>query len=277
MTATLELHVNQILKTYKQEVFCFTNKSALQRTCKFLEEGIKQLNDMVRNHEFESVGTEVYYFKELKPKVVQEYVFLELVKSVNDLDDMVLWYKIAAFKKRKNEAKFFFEQHHVFYKYMLQKETDMDDLYFRKLETTRNFYGIDALNRDHRSSCSHGFLYAQLMAYEKFFHYCNQQLLGLKENEQMVYEPLTGFKIKWNAKKVDAIELIYALYYSGAVNVENGTIQELAQQFEKVFKVDVTQQLYRDYMDIKRRKIDTTRFLTKLAQQLKNKIEEQYQ
>jgi len=56
-----------------------------------------------------------------------------------------------------------------------------------------------------------------------------------KNNQSMMLE--------WKAKKVGAAELVYALYYSGAVDNDRCTVYELAKQCGELFQIQIADTL----------------------------------
>jgi len=131
-----------------------------------------------------------------------------------------------------------------------------------------------SLNADLESSCSHGLLLAKITAYEKLVAFYNRQLNRL--NAPLPTEQLKeSLPLEWKANKVDAVELVYALYYSGAVDTDKCTVHVLAKQFGELFQIQIREQLYRECIDIKRRKLEPARFLVKLLSHFRNRVEEE--
>lgn len=111
------------------------------------------------------------------------------------------------------------------------------------------------------------------MAYERFEQFCNYHIQQIK-NGNIKYKSTANFQ--WKAKKVDAIELVYALYYSGAIDTSLCTIYDLAYTFEHLFKIEITEHIYRDFIDIKRRKIEPAKFLVKMLNGFRTHVEQSY-
>lgn len=146
---------------------------------------------------------------------------------------------------------------------------------FRRLSDSGAVPTLYSLNADLESSCSHGLLLAKITACEKLVEFYTRKLNRLKAPFQ-TEQPKETLPLEWKANKVDAVELVYALYYYGAVDTDKCTVQELAKQFGELFQIQITEQLYREYIDIKRRKIEPARFLVKLLNHFRNRVEEEY-
>lgn len=81
-------------------------------------------------------------------------------------------------------------------------------------------------------------------------------------------------KLKWTGSKVALIELIYALHYHGVFDSGNNDIREVAQYFESAFDIDLGN-FYQTYLELRNRKMNRTKFLDVLRDELLKKMEEQ--
>lgn len=81
-------------------------------------------------------------------------------------------------------------------------------------------------------------------------------------------------KLKWSGSKVALIELIYALHYQGVFDNGNNDIREVAQYFESAFGVDLGN-FYQTYLELRNRKMNRTKFLDALREELIRRMDEQ--
>ena len=79
--------------------------------------------------------------------------------------------------------------------------------------------------------------------------------------------------LHWTAKKIDLIELIYALHESKVFDNGQADIKEITHVFEKAFQIELEDNIYGNFNAIKKRKTDQTRFLSHLQKLLETKIE----
>ena len=70
------------------------------------------------------------------------------------------------------------------------------------------------------------------------------------------------------------MELIYAIYYSNALNAEKGSIKELAELFEHFFDIELGN-IYHVFHEIKYRKLEPAKFIDSLKSAFLRKIEEE--
>lgn len=240
-----------------------------------IENGIIELNGFIRSCHFSSVQDEITFFKEVKPKLVTEYVYLTTMKSFYERRQDVELKRTKPYKKEVERLLNFIKHEKEFYAYLKNRFTHNDEHYFRRLTYSGAKRTVCSLNADLESSCSHGLLLAKITAYEKLIGFYTRQLNMLKAPLQPL-QFKESLPLEWKANKVDAVELVYALYYSGAVNTDKCTVHELAKQFGELFQIQITEQLYREYIDIKRRKLEPARFLVKLLNHFRNRVEEEY-
>lgn len=240
-----------------------------------IENGITELNSFIRGYRFNSIHDEIVYFKEIKPKLVKEYVFLSSLKSFYEKRQDLEIKQSKSFKKEVQRLLYFIRDEKEFYGYIKKQHSHNDERYFTRLTHSGAALTLYSLNADLESSCSHGLLLAKITAYEKLVGFYTKQLNILKTPLQQE-KFKQSLPLEWKANKVDAVELVYALYFSGAVDTDRCTVHELAKQFGELFQIQITEQLYREYIDIKHRKLEPARFLVKLLNHFRNKVEEEY-
>lgn len=79
---------------------------------------------------------------------------------------------------------------------------------------------------------------------------------------------------KWTESKTSLIELIYALHTQKVFNEGKADLAEIAKCFEKLFDIELGD-IYRASNEIKNRKINKTKFLDVLRENLNKRFEEQ--
>jgi len=58
----------------------------------------------------------------------------------------------------------------------------------------------------------------------------------------------------WTGKKIELVEILYAVYFSGSINNGKVTIKELAEAFGRLFNIDLSKDIYRYFAEIQQRK-----------------------
>lgn len=165
----------------------------------------------------------------------------------------------------------YYKSNNEFYHYYLKKESNLDDIYFlRKNKKTR--LNIDSYHffTDYNFSTNHDNTLATIMAYEKLIKKLHDDIENLITNNMDTTTSKAFQKhhnLNWTGTKTDLIELIYALHSSGVINNGNVDIKDLALVFEEMFNIDLGN-YYHSFVEMHNRKINQTKFMDKLKQNL---------
>jgi hypothetical protein len=220
----------------------------------------------LRNHlavqTFNGQGEEIAFFKTVKPFFYSKYIYYVSIYSFQVHQPAgsreVLQDYIRA---QLAGLDLFFEQNRSFYTYYRAGLTQLDAAYF-----TRGAFEVhpepDDFEADPQFSTSHDYKLAKLLANEDYRAFLNAELARLNAEPGAVVLPVKP--ANWTAGKTDAIELIYALKATGAINNGNIDISELVHIFEFVFTIDL-KEFYHKFTDITNRKKDIPVFLNKLT------------
>ena len=128
------------------------------------------------------------------------------------------------------------------------------------------------INQDAKLCTSHDYLLAEVIAYELLALHIENRIDSLNQSCAITNNQIHS-NLHWTAKKIDLIELIYALHESKVFDNGQADIKEITHVFEKAFQIDLGDNITRSFIDIKNRKTDQTRFLNQLQAALETKIE----
>ncbi len=160
-----------------------------------------------------------------------------------------------------------------FYEYYRSKGSFKDEEYFVRKQYKKLWDNCSHINSDSKLCTSHDFIFSTFIANEILEGYLEKKLEELN-GKCSLSNPAAGSNLNWSASKVDLVELIYALQLSGAINGGNIEIKELAICFGKMLNMDIEDNLYRAYLDIKSRKTIQTKFLNTITENLNRKMNE---
>lgn len=238
----------------------------------FIQEKLKEIGNWLKRHLFATVQEEIQFFKELKPKIVSKLVFHQSILKIET--------KLPPTKKKKKKH---YEKELVniyeygmnnkeFYEYYRSKGSYKDEEYFVRKQYKNLWDNCVLINFDSKLCTSHDFIYATFIANEMLEGYLEKKLEELNGKCSLSNPAISN--LNWTASKVDLVELVYALQLSGAVNGGNIDIKELAICFGKMLNIDIEDNLYRAYLDIKSRKTTQTKFLKTIKENLNRKLNE---
>lgn len=236
---------------------------------KVCKKAMAKLKNYTSSYSFENAADEIYFFKVIKPQFYSKYIYYInvynlLMKMPPGGEETRLHY----INSHLDRLKIFFDQNAAFYQYYRSGATAMDEAYF-----TRGGFDVhvelEDFEEDEQYSTSHDYKLSKIIAHERFQQYLNSELLKLQGSNHAI-EDRTIFPFShpnWTAAKIDAVEIIYALKATGAVNNGNIDISELVAIWEFLFQIDL-KEYYHKFAEITRRKREVPVFLNRLKEGL---------
>ena len=215
---------------------------------------------------------EIYFFKELKPRMVSKLLYCkELVDVESSLPP-------SKKNKRKHYEEWLAKIHQYglnnreFYQYYRSRTTVKDeDLFVRR--SYKNIFRDDCclINYDSKLCTSHDYNVAIIIANDMLTSYLENKLDELN-GTRTAYSPMNN-KITWTGTKIEMAEMIYGLHYKQMLNNGNIDIKEIARGFSIAFNIDFDEKaLYRCLQDIKKREPLNAIFLQDLSDVANNKF-----
>ncbi|MFC2109322.1 RteC domain-containing protein [Bacteroidota bacterium] len=255
------------------------NHEILKEKIKLTQSLLQELRLYVRSNSFKTKEDEIYFFKYIKPKICGDMKSYSCqvsfyIEKPNATICVQQAHIKAALKKLESKKK----KNIVFYKYLKNSETLLDDKYFFRNNGQFNLFGSDSvLCSDPEFNTSHDMLAAEVVAYDLLTRFYMKELEVIKnENESCPdakkNKKLNSSDLLWTSSKADLIELIYALKASGSINGGDSHIKQLTDVFGSMFNIDLGN-YYKTYADIKNRNKDQTKFLMKLTSKLAERLE----
>jgi hypothetical protein len=239
----------------------------------FIEEKLKELGKWLKSHIFNTVQEEIHFFKELKPKMVSKIIYHQFLIKIETSLPPTKKKKIQHYEKQLVKIYEFCMSNKEFYEYYRAKGSYKDEKYFVRRKYKNLWDNCVHLISDSKLCTSHDFILATFMANEILEGYLEKKLEELKGNNA-VNNSFASSKLNWTASKVDLVELIYALQLSGAINSGNCDVKEIATNFGKMFNIEIEDNMYRAFIDIKARKTNQTKFLHTITEKLNRKMSE---
>lgn len=241
-----------------------TPVQAASRAISVLKKTILELKKFCRNYRFANTGEEIKFFKEVKPVLMSQYLYQRsiykacIVDSYSDPTQKAKYYRDTLAKLQN-----FALRNHEFYQYCLAGDTYHDHRYF-----TRQSHAQKCINRDDNFSTTHDMKLAKVLVHELLREYFRKAIEGLQpESSNEV------LSLEWTASKMAAIELVYALQFTGAVNNGKSEIKYVISAFERMFKISLGN-FYRGFHELTLRKGNRTTFLDSLKERLTQKLDD---
>jgi hypothetical protein len=239
----------------------------------YIENKLKEIFKWLKKHAFKTSQEEIYFFKELKPRMVSKLLFYkELLKLETSLPP-------SKKNKKKHYQELLTKMHRYvvsnreFYEYYRSKKSVRDeDLFVRR--SYKDIVRDDCylINYDSKLSTSHDFNVATIIANDMFTCHLEKKLDELNGIIAEKFNPPKN-KITWTGTKIELVEMIYGLYYKKMLNDGRADIKEIARSLCFAFNIDLDDKtLYRCLADIKKRYPVNAIFLQNLSEVANNKF-----
>lgn len=248
-----------------------TSLNNFTKTKKILEQKASEVNSWLRNNDFENDNDEINFFKNIKSQLLSKIIVAKfqidiLLNQPHSKKAIPDYYKKLIQKHSQIPKNLIY-----FYKYIRKDATYRDQEYFlRKNNITNIDDQYQFIFIDERITTKMEYSLAELFAKEQIIDYLESELDKI-ENPTNVNQVQNNSELQWTGTNLDFIELIYGLHHKNVVNGGNKEVKELAKTLCKAFNMDIEDQVYRYFIDIKRRKTNKTRFIDAMADSL-NKI-----
>lgn len=232
---------------------------------------LSEVKKYVLNRGFKNFGEEIHFFKYQKPTIVSKLIYYNAIYKIETKKP----YGSKPIKKYLNDElrklKRYFDNNLEFYKYYRTNNSFIDDKLFVRgkydIKLSLDTFYFEA---DHSFSTSHDYKVAKIIANDLIQVYLEDQLHNTAYRDKSTDLP----KLNWTGSKTAMIELIYALYSQGVFDNGNADIKVIAKTFERTFNLDLGD-FYHTFMELKSRKINSTKFLDSLRDALIRKMDEQ--
>lgn len=256
-----------ILNTYSDEI------EKAKKIIVFIEDILKQLTDWLKNHVFETIQEEIKFFKEIKPNIVAKLIFYKEIISLVATLPLDKNKRVKHYEKKLDAINQFHRRNREFIKYIKSQSTHFDELYFSRKQYKDLFLNdCMVINQDVKLCTSHDYLLAEVIAYELLALHIENRIDNLNQSCAITNNQFKS-NLHWTEKKVDLVELIYALHEAKVFDNGQADIKEITHVFEKAFQIELEDNIYGNFNAIKKRKTDQTRFLSHLQKLLETKIE----
>ena len=263
----LKSDTDHILISSEKAVMCCTS-------------ALTEMRDVVIQNGFKNQEDEIEFFKNIKPKIYSKLLYNTQIfhiesKRPNSSNKVQRKYLTAEMDK----IQIFTNDNLEFYQYYRCNTTDLDDHFFLRGKADIRLY-LSSIHFliDEQFCTSHDHTVAFIKAYDILSIYLKKELgkLNSKYRASEIMEKeefLINSKLFWTESKIALVELIYAIYSTGALNHGVTDIKVIAEVLEKIFHIELGD-LYHSFNDMRLRKKDRTKFIDHLKDRLLHRMEE---
>lgn len=227
---------------------------------------IRKLKKFLQVYQFQDWAEEINFFKNTKPKFVSIYIFFSQILRIESskpyADQNVLK---EYYEKERLNLLYFYQEQKDFISYYRRNATYMDKKYFVrfkfdfKMKLSPEFYSYDE-----DFSTSHDHTVSQIIANDRLDLYLSTKVDTDKVVDKIVFQ---SSQLEWTAPKVALTELLYALYLTKCFNGGMADPSEIFRWAETALNINLGN-YHKTLNEIKSRKIDQTKFLKLIHQNM---------
>lgn len=248
----------------------------LKAVLRLIRDSLAELKKYLVAHPFSSTSDEIDFFKSIKPVFLAYRIYylekfnIDTNTPAGDAEVLKVFYR-----SELQMVKRFFEHCCFHYQYYLSGATELDELYFTRGKETQSVLIPELPEADPDFSTGCDYLFAKIRAYELLQDYLLKKLEALDPKLAIpVAKERDLPELKWTGDKVNLVEVIYALYFTGQLNHGNADIALIIQFMERYFHIDLSR-AYRDFIDIRKRKVSSpTRYLDQMRESIHKRIDD---
>ncbi|MGX1640833.1 RteC domain-containing protein [Sphingobacterium sp. NPDC055431] len=234
-------------------------------------ECLSEMKGYVLKRGFKNTDEEIRFFKYQKPAIVAKLIYYNAIYKIETKKPYGAKPIRKYLNKELKKLKRFFDNNLDFYKYYRSNNSFLDEkMLLRGKHDIKLWLDTYYFQSDQTFSTSHDYKVAKIMANDLIQVYIEDQLYNKFQKDKSKAQK----KLKWTGSKVALIELIYALHYQGVFDNGNNDIREVAQYFESTFGIDLGN-FYQTYLELRNRKMNRTKFLDALREELIRRMDEQ--
>ena len=267
-TIILEIH-------NKEDKVSLQNKRLIDEAYEmtlYLQELLFSVKEFVIKEGFKDEAEETHFFRSVKPQILGKLIYYNKVFRIETtcpVSNGKMYY--SYFSTQLAHLKREYIEHICntdFYRYYRSGRTDRDDTYFKRGHI--NYH--DGLNSivfeiDPAFSTFYDYKIARIIANELLYTYLLSKINPDENPDMVMQKPESTKDVFWTDSKNALIELIYALYASGAISHGKIGIRKISLMFQILFRIPLGD-LHHAFHRMKTRSGSKTAFLDQLKQSL---------
>lgn len=244
------------------------------------ETKIDGMHQWLKTFDFEDEREEIEFFKKIKPSIFSRLIFQKEILRIETNLPRGIKLSLKFYEEELKKASKNLKVDAKFYSYVRSDSNEFDQFYFtRKIK--KNILEIDCSHIcfDHKISTYYDHKIAAILAHDLLIIYIENRIRRIKtkikakkKNHSKSVE--LPSKLHWTRNKTELIELVYAIHFSKVINDGNSDLKEIAKGLGTLFNINIKDNLYRTYTDIKNRKNPNSKFIQGLADVYQKKLEE---
>ncbi|MDX6187835.1 RteC domain-containing protein [Flavobacterium sp. Fl-318] len=240
----------------------------------FLQDLLSGMKKNVLDNNFTDENEEIEFFRIIKPQILGKLIYYNKIYRIETscpVNSGKMYYKYfsSELQQLKNEYK-----EHIcnsdFYRYYRSGRTDRDHDFFKlgkiNLNTGLNSFIFEV---DTQFSTYYDYKVSRIIADELLYNYLIIKINPVDKPDVILQNSESTKDVFWTESKNALIELIYALYASGAISNGKVGIRKISLVFQILFRIQLGD-IHHAFHRMKDRPGNRTLFLDQLKSSLKH-------
>jgi hypothetical protein len=267
------------IKNYEKKVSAETSNliDESYKISTYLRELLFTIKNQILKDGFKDNAEEVNFFRNIKPQILGKLIYYNKVFRIETscpVNDGKMYYTF--FTNELEELKQEYKEHICnsdFHRYYRSGRTDRDNEYFM-LGKINYHNGLNSFvfEIDPSFSTYYDYKVARIIANELLYTYLLSKTNPDQKTDFILQNPESVKEIFWTDSKNALIELIYALYASGAISHGKIGIRKISLAFHILFRIPLGD-IHHAFHRMKERTGSKTVFLDKLKVALEDYME----
>jgi hypothetical protein len=242
------------------------------RMTKFLQDLLSNMKNHVLKHQFTDENEEIEFFRIIKPQILGKLIFYNKMYRIETscpVNNGKMYYKY--FSSELQQLKQEYKEHICnsdFYRYYRSGRTDRDHDFFKlgkiSLNTGLNSFIFEV---DTQFSTYYDYKVSRIIADELLYNYLIIKINPVDKPGTALHNAESTKDVFWTESKNALIELIYALYASGAISNGKVGIRRINLVFQILFRTQLGD-IHHAFHRMKDRTNNRTLFLDQLKSSL---------
>ncbi|MFV8352594.1 RteC domain-containing protein [Flavobacterium sp. XS2P14] len=273
MQSTYKDALYSILK--KEQEISLESVHVIDESCrmtKFLQDLLSGMKNHVLEHHFIDENEEIEFFRIIKPQILGKLIYYNKMYRIETscpVSTGKMYYKY--FSSELQQLKQEYKEHICnsdFYRYYRSGRTDRDHDFFKlgkiNLNTGLNSFIFEV---DTQFSTYYDYKVSRIIADELLYNYLIIKINPVDKPSMALQNAESTKDVFWTESKNALIELIYALYASGAISNGKVGIRKISLIFQQLFRVQLGD-IHHAFHRMKDRAGNRTLFLDQLKSSL---------
>lgn len=273
MQSTYKDALYSILK--KEQEISLESVHVIDESCrmtKFLQDLLSGMKNHVLEHHFIDENEEIEFFRIIKPQILGKLIYYNKMYRIETscpVSTGKMYYKY--FSSELQQLKQEYKEHICnsdFYRYYRSGRTDRDHDFFKlgkiNLNTGLNSFIFEV---DTQFSTYYDYKVSRIIADELLYNYLIIKINPVDKPSMALQNAESTKDVFWTESKNAVIELIYALYASGAISNGKVGIRKISLIFQLLFRVQLGD-IHHAFHRMKDRAGNRTLFLDQLKSSL---------